>query len=44
MAKSPDRVDTVSEGDVLVKGKRYTITWGAAERLPSDLILDGRAM
>ena len=31
---------TVREGDLLVKGKRYTITWGAAERLPSDLVLD----
>ena len=27
-------------GAMLVRGKRYTVTWGDAERLPAGLVLD----
>jgi len=36
----PPAVWKPARGDLLVKGKRYQVTWGDAERLPSDLMLD----
>ncbi|CAK9041041.1 unnamed protein product [Durusdinium trenchii] len=36
----PPAVWKPARGDILVKGKRYKLSWGDPERLPIDLLLD----
>jgi len=36
----PPAVWQPQQGAMLVRGKRYTVTWGDAERLPAGLVLD----